>query len=59
MSDKQIILPKGQFYIFDAAEDEEFEQIYFSSEEALLEQIKWWLDNRTDGFRVFKQRFEK
>lgn len=59
MSDKQIILPTGQFYIFDAAEDEEFEQIYFSSEEALLEQIKWWLDNRTDGFRVFKQRFEK
>ena len=39
MSDKQIILPTGQFYIFDAAEDEEFEQIYFSSEEALLEQI--------------------
>ena len=59
MNDKQIILPTGQFYIFDAAEDEEFEQIYFSSEEALLEQIKWWLDNRTDGFRVFKQRFEK
>ena len=59
MSDKQIILPTGQFYIFDAAEDEEFEQIYFSSEEALLEQIKWWLDNRTDGFRVFKRRFEK
>ena len=59
MNDKQIILPMGKFYIFDAAEDEEFEQIYFSSEEALLEQIKWWLDNRTDGFRVFKQRFEK
>lgn len=59
MSDKQIILPYGEFFIFDAAEDEDFEQIYFSSEEHLIEHIKWWLNNRTDGFRVFKQRFEK
>ncbi len=59
MSDKQIILPNGEFYIFDAFEDDEFEQIYFSSDEALIEHIQWWLNNRTDGFTVFQQRFEK
>lgn len=60
MSDnKQIILPHGEFYIFDACERDDFEQIYFSSEDALMEHIKWWLNNRTDGFTVFQQRFEK
>jgi len=57
--DKQIILPKGEFYIFDACEDKNFEQIYFSSEQALIEQVRWWLKNRTDGFTVFQKKFEK
>lgn len=56
---KDIILPNGEFYIFDACEDEKFEQIYFSSEAALIGHIKWWLKNRTDGFTVFQQKFEK
>lgn len=60
MSDsKQIILPSGEFYIFDALEDDKFEQIYFSSEQALIEQVRWWLNNRTDGFTVFQRKFER
>lgn len=60
MSDsKNIILQNGEFYIFDACEDEKSEQIYFSSESVLVEHIKWWLNNRTDGFTVFQQKFEK
>lgn len=55
----EIILPKGEFYIFDAQDDREFEPMYFSSDECLLDQIQWWLDNRTDGFTVHQRRFEK
>lgn len=59
MSERQIVLPKGEFFIFDAQDDKDYEQIYFSSHEVLLEHINWWLNNRTDGFTVFQQRFEK
>ncbi len=54
-----ITLLNGEFYIFDACEDEKFEQIYFSSEAALVEHITWWLNNRTDGFTIFQKKFEK
>jgi hypothetical protein len=60
MSEKEnVILPNGEFYIFDAQEDKGFEQIYFSSHEHLIDHIKWWLNNRTDGFTVYQQRFTK
>lgn len=58
MSD-QIVLQKGEFYVFDAQEDEDFEQIYFSSHDHLVEHIRWWLNNRHDGFAVYQKRIEK
>lgn len=56
---EDIFLRRGEFYIFDSFEDKDSEQIYLSSDDALIEHIKWWLNNRTDGFAVYQQRFEK
>lgn len=60
MSDNnQIILPHGEFYIFEAIGDKDSDEMYYSSEQALMEHINWWLNNRTDAFKVSQRRFEK
>jgi hypothetical protein len=59
MINNKVVLEKGEFFIFDAQEDKDSAQIYFSTKEALIEYVAWWIDNRTDSFVVYQGRFEK
>lgn len=55
----EIEITNSEFFAFDASDDEIHKTIYFSTKEKLIDHIKWWLYNRTDGFYVTQLRFEK